>query len=1094
MSSPLQAAMCGDTKDAQSPVAVCPLTIDKIQLIPVRYGLVETLSVKGVASPPFETKSKPIGVRLLRDGWLYILMKQEEAWLLHEYRTEGGQITTLLWQDSDVDKDVRTTTVGDANLVFKKTDILYACYSEVQWTARKCSQVIKNDKDRKRFMQRVSLLQANPLTGGENLLTPKQASSLIAECAEKVVSQTSSLSYQTYQWEHKPLYRQIDFTELSAKVLRQYRNGHFYLILNDDIGILRDLASFQALVATSLEDWTSDEKRYQQFVEGCYIESQITLSPDKVDQLAVAIGDTTLINELNNNQKQAVVEWLEFQEEHGGNNARLNAIKRNQLKDALGTDLWKKYQELIGDIEEQYQRQMHGVNSFKFWDSNAGTLGILDLINEDEMKAFLKQEREKLAHWQVLLEQITEDRVALFSRFYPAAWYFDATNVESLQNLLAAEYACIQDICWSDTSSKLIADQLDKMPWIAYRGLFTLPAENFDKITQEIQKKISELQKLVAAEDDLTAINTIGLELNGLLAQEFTGQDWGSRLISLNEGMRAFDSLIDASYAQANTLVLAKATSEFLEDANANKQFDPKRVFRDLSGSAWLNMLKAYQVNGVSVGLANKAEFEAFDMLRNQAVSMREENLSLKNQLRQELVKLRKQGKSINQSASISKMRQDLKRNQSNLLMMENKLAEALSPLGDSPAKVGYYIKGLSPETHADMKQMAADLRQLKTRSVNLGKYSVRIKAGKWDVLSLILVCFSISNAYKARNKDTALLISEMTGALSGILGFVQGVRAATDMAAIKLVSSKVSQLVYGANLGKWTVMLGGWAYIFGGISSVVKATSAGYDAVVKGDTKASITLAAEGVMIGVNYVGIKESGKVAYAVFKSDKAVRAGIWARNGANLLSLSIRLTLIGIAISAIQLGATVWYNRTNLSQYLTWFANSQWGKSPSSISLEQSNLQLARISAKPSVEIREFEQGKALILGFPGISRETLDEAGVMLSAYWKTSLRDNNWQPWTQELEQQWVCLSEAHEPIVIALPLYSSEINAEHGIAIELHYFPVPDTPEKDILRFQAESFTRVGPLSEVALFKARNLSASHLAPLTTQQIYWKVT
>uniref|UniRef100_UPI003F587658 hypothetical protein n=1 Tax=Vibrio cholerae TaxID=666 RepID=UPI003F587658 len=94
------------------------------------------------------------------------------------------------------------------------------------------------------------------------------------------------------------------------------------------------------------------------------------------------------------------------------------------------------------------------------------------------------------------------------------------------------------------------------------------------------------------------------------------------------------------------------------------------------------------------------------------------------------------------------------------------------------------------------------------------------------------------------------------------------------------------------------------------------------------------------------------------------------------------------MIGIALSAIQLGATVWYNRTSLSQYLTWFANSQWGKSPSSSSLEQSNLQLARISAKPIVEIREFEQGKALILSFPGISRETLDEAGVMLSAYWK----------------------------------------------------------------------------------------------------------
>lgn len=77
---------------------------------------------------------------------------------------------------------------------------------------------------------------------------------------------------------------------------------------------------------------------------------------------------------------------------------------------------------------------------------------------------------------------------------------------------------------------------------------------------------------------------------------------------------------------------------------------------------------------------------------------------------------------------------------------------------------------------------------------------------------------------------------------------------------------------------------------------------------------------------------------------------------------------------------------------------------------------------------------------------------------------------------------------------MITLPLYGSEINAEHGIAIELYYFPMPDTSEKDILRFQAENFTRVGPLSEVALFKARNLSAGHLAPLTTQQIYWKVT
>uniref|UniRef100_UPI003F58D456 hypothetical protein n=1 Tax=Vibrio cholerae TaxID=666 RepID=UPI003F58D456 len=68
-------------------------------------------------------------------------------------------------------------------------------------------------------------------------------------------------------------------------------------------------------------------------------------------------------------------------------------------------------------------------------------------------------------------------------------------------------------------------------------------------------------------------------------------------------------------------------------------------------------------------------------------------------------------------------------------------------------------------------------------------------------------------------------------------------------MAAIKLVSSKVSQLVYGANLGKWTTYLGGSAYFFGIISSTLKVASA-YDAFIQGDNKAAISLVAEGALV----------------------------------------------------------------------------------------------------------------------------------------------------------------------------------------------------------------------------------------------------
>lgn len=617
-------AQCGDTKDAQNPTGVCPLKLENVQLIPVRYGLVETLCVKDEIPVPYETKSKPVGIRLLRDGWLYILIQHDGTWILHEYLVKDGQISSLLWQGSEVSQDVRTSSAGEANLVFKKSDLLYACYSEVQWTARKCSQVIQSDDDRERFLQRVSLSGADPAKGKEYLLASQQAASLIAECAEaqNPDQQLTDLDYSSYEWEHKPLFESIDFSVLSAKVLPQYRHDHFYLILNDDIGILRDLASYQALVATSLEEWTSDEEQYQKFVEGCYIESQITLSPEKVEQLAVAVGDPTFASSLDDDQKQAVIEWLEFQEEPGSDHARLNAYKKMQLKDALGIEQWRKYEELIGDIEEHYQRQMNGISIFKFWDSNAGTPGIRELIHEEDMMIFLSEQREKLDHWQALLETISKDRTALFDRFYPAAWYFDATNIDSLQNLLAAEYSCIQDICWNDESTALVADKLDEMPWISYRAIYSLPTEDYIKVTEEITKRIAHIRSLVTSGKSIEEINSIGSQINGLLDEQIVGSDWGAKLAALDENLRAFDSLIDASFAPANTIDLAKNASALLDQANSTMQFDPNDIFRDMKGSAWLELFKAYRIEGLSVAIASAAELAGFDNLKTQAVAL----------------------------------------------------------------------------------------------------------------------------------------------------------------------------------------------------------------------------------------------------------------------------------------------------------------------------------------------------------------------------------------------------------------------------------------------------------------------------------------
>ncbi|MDD2050878.1 toxin VasX, partial [Pseudomonas putida] len=157
------AAMAKSAKDVRSPLGVCPLMKKDLQLLPLRYGLVEHLDPASELGMPFKTRSQPLGIRLLRDGYLYIV--DGTRGYLHEYSVENGQIAKLLWNSNEVRTDTRSTAVGEPHLVFPRQNTLYACYSEIQWTAFKCAQVLKSRDDRQRLMQRVDLQSVCPLRG-----------------------------------------------------------------------------------------------------------------------------------------------------------------------------------------------------------------------------------------------------------------------------------------------------------------------------------------------------------------------------------------------------------------------------------------------------------------------------------------------------------------------------------------------------------------------------------------------------------------------------------------------------------------------------------------------------------------------------------------------------------------------------------------------------------------------------------------------------------------------------------------------------------------------------------------------------------------
>ena len=93
--------------DAKVALGVCPLMKSTVQLLPLRYGLVDNPALDPCAeiAMPYSLKSRPLGIRLLRDGWLYVI--DGGSGELTEYRVYNGVVESMLFQGKEVVEDER---------------------------------------------------------------------------------------------------------------------------------------------------------------------------------------------------------------------------------------------------------------------------------------------------------------------------------------------------------------------------------------------------------------------------------------------------------------------------------------------------------------------------------------------------------------------------------------------------------------------------------------------------------------------------------------------------------------------------------------------------------------------------------------------------------------------------------------------------------------------------------------------------------------------------------------------------------------------------------------------------------------------------
>ena len=107
MTSPANLAAAAASKSPIGSLGACPLRQTHVQLLPLRYGLVEKpVDPSAELKLPYALTTRPLGIRMLRDGWLYVI--DSVTGHLHEYQVLNGLVSALLHKGAKVDSDQRT--------------------------------------------------------------------------------------------------------------------------------------------------------------------------------------------------------------------------------------------------------------------------------------------------------------------------------------------------------------------------------------------------------------------------------------------------------------------------------------------------------------------------------------------------------------------------------------------------------------------------------------------------------------------------------------------------------------------------------------------------------------------------------------------------------------------------------------------------------------------------------------------------------------------------------------------------------------------------------------------------------------------------
>jgi hypothetical protein len=1072
------AAMAKPSKDTRVPMGLCPLMNKKVQLLPLRYGLVQHLDPASELSMPYKTKSQPLGIRLLRDGYLYIV--NGTTGYLHEYRIEKGQITKLLWNSQEVSGDTRTSSVGEPYLVFTRQHTLYASYSEIQWTAFKCSQVLNSRDERKRLMQQLELASACPEKGGEHLLSKQQAQKWVAEVAENAserdssgvvdLAQISALpegvnpeEEKAYHWEDQPLFQSTALETLTSKVQGAYKDDYLFLVLRDDIGVMRDLASAQLKVADWIEQWSSDDQCQAQYLTGSYIQSLYDVNGPRLEALSKTDPDIQALKDDTNEAQQAqIYEYLRVRRENRnpgifGTEAYWREVADKDpyaralvdLWDSMGYSLYRKHQDTLNKLSLQSYYSMHG--------KELGQRGVDDLVNRAEMEAFVVKQQMLLSHWHRRLNNIREDRLNMFTSgyFHRAAWYYDFNLDAQIKHRLETEFVCVAAMCADPAAVAKMAAYMEANLLITVPGLDTLTLASQVDLSKKLADLSSFTINVISAKENLANINVLTNQFHSLMSEHLPN------FTKLDTQFKGMQSMLDGAYNPAREMQLADELDKTSSAFSRGQNIDPNRYIRKIGAPARLQMLREFSRRGLTLRVATSAELAAFTQAREQALNLRSQLKDTYKQRNRELARQAADSAAPNTAKLLNQRIEQLKKE---LIPLEEKLSDALTVGGDGPAKIGTVIEGLDPQLRAEMGRTVRDFRATGT----LKKPLEGVLKSKGDGIAFVLFVIQgqkFIEAMTSMNAKSTATLADKLAAFEAFVGMsaagfasVQGLSVTVFQAHIEQMESAAGKLNTMSRLGRWTSIAGLGAYAFGVAAAAIdlgKHSLQWGKALTQGDYKSlgatTLQITGDGILVGTNTWAAKHTTAIATNIMKAPAGLRALAWAEASPRVLAISVRANLIGLIATALQLVGESLYNYFNLDDLQKWMESSVWGLKTKNRNVQDEWNELAKVVQKPTCElVRPQLRQTYLKVILPGVCTQEMDSRKLRLQVYEQYRETKNRhlgpgpfpliWKEATAVWVTRFIVASKGQEALTLHLPISEFLQTKDFALALNIGY------------------------------------------------------